>query len=219
MDVVIEFDRVEGETASLRWPHPVSFQVPRGAAHVIRTRSSFSAPLMRLCLGFADPRGGAVRVQGLEPSRLPRQDIRDLRRRMGCAFDPDGLVANMSVRMNLIVPLVFASGLDSEQARERADSTLHLMRLDPFADLRPASLTAEVRQAVTLARALCAQPSLLVLENPLASIDQREMRRLMSLCRVQAETMLIATHRKDGILHEFADAVWELDEDGFRRAA
>jgi hypothetical protein len=31
--------------------------------------------------------------------------------------------------------------------------------------------------------------------------------------------MLVATHRNDGILHEFADAVWEWDDDGFRMAA
>jgi len=219
MDSVIEFDAVEGETSSLRWAHPVSFQVARGAAHVIRTRSAFSAPLMRLCLGFSDPRQGRVFVQGKEPSKLARQEIRELRCQMGCTLDPDGLVANMTVLMNLVVPLVFATGLTTEQAVERARGILDLTRLDPFAELRPAALTAEVRQTVALARALCPQPPLLVLENPLASIDQREMRRLMSLCRVQAETMLIATHRKDGLLHEFADAVWEFDEDGFRRAA
>jgi ABC-type ATPase involved in cell division len=219
MDNVIEFDAVEGETTSLRWAHPVSFQVARGAAHVIRTRSAFSAPLMRLCLGFSDPRHGRVLVQGKEPSKLAREEIRALRCQMGCTLDPDGLVANMTVLMNLVVPLVFATGLTTAQAVERATGILDLTRLEPYAELRPAALTAEVRQTVALARALCPQPSLLVLENPLASIDQREMRRLMSLCRVQAETMLIATHRKDGLLHEFADAVWEFDEDGFRRAA
>jgi ABC-type methionine transport system ATPase subunit len=219
MDVIVEFDAVDGETSSVRWPHAVSFQLPRGGAHVIRTRSAFSAPLLRLCLGFSEPKNGHVTVHGKHPSALNRFEVRELRRQLGCTLDPDGLVANMSVRMNLIVPLVFATGLTLPQANERVESVLDLMRLEVWADMRPATLPAEVRQSVALARALCPQPSLLLLENPLASVDQRETRRLMSFCRVQAETMLIATHRKDDILHEFADAVWELDEDGFRRAA
>jgi ABC-type methionine transport system ATPase subunit len=219
MDVAVEFENVEGETSSDRWPHPVTFQVPRGGAHVIRTRSAFSAPMLRLCLGFSEPRRGRVVVNGKEPSLLSRGDVRDLRRQTGCTLDPDGLMANMTVRMNLIVPLVFATGMMLGDATQRADQTLELARLTGWANLRPAALSAEVRQTVALARALCSQPQVLLLENPLASADQKEMRRMMSLCRVQAETILIATHRKDTILHEFADAVWELDEDGFRRAA
>ena len=60
MDVVIELAHVQGERAATRWAHPVSFQVPRGAAHVIRTRSALSSPLFRLCLGFAEPTGGTI---------------------------------------------------------------------------------------------------------------------------------------------------------------
>jgi ABC-type methionine transport system ATPase subunit len=219
MDVIVAFDGVQGEKSAVRWRHPVSFQVPRGAAHVIRTKSAFSAPLLRLCLGFSEPRDGRVLVQGHEPANLTRNEVRDLRRRLGCILDPDGLVANMTVRMNLIVPLVFATGLSLEDAATRADGTLDVMHLAMWSDMRPVALPAEVRQSVALARALCPQPSLVLLENPLASVEQREIRRLMSYCRMQAETMVITTHRRDTILQEFADSVWELDEDGFRQAA
>jgi len=219
MDVVIDFLGVEGEKSAVRWADPVTFQVPRGTAHVIRTKSAFSSPLLRLCLGFSEPREGRVVVQGREPSALNRQEVRDLRRQMGCILDPDGLVANMTVQMNLVVPLVFATGLSLEEASKRADGFLDVMHLAIWRDVRPAGLPAEVRQTVALARALCPQPALVLLENPLASVEQRETRRLMSFCRVQSETILITTLRKDGVLHEFADAVWELDEDGFRQAA
>jgi len=219
MDVVVDFNLVQGEKAALRWGQPVSFQVAKGSAHVIRTKSALSAPLFRLCLGFYEPTSGTVKVQVLEPWSLARADIRDLRRGVGSLLDPDGLVANLTVRMNLIVPLVFATGLEFDAAVSRATTILVLMHLTMWADVRPASLPTEVRQAVALARALCSQPGLLLLENPLASLDPRETRRLLSLCRAQVETLLIATHRNDSILHEFADAVWEWDEDGFRVAA
>jgi ABC-type methionine transport system ATPase subunit len=219
MDVVVDFIGVQGERSAVRWEHSVAFQVPRGSAHVIRTKAAFSSPLLRLCLGFSEPREGRVVVHGQEPSKLNRQEVRDLRRQLGCILDPDGLVANMTVRMNLIVPLVFATGLSLDEATTRADGILDVMHLSIWRDVRPAGLPAEVRQTVALARALSPQPSLVLLENPLASVEQRETRRLMSFCRVQAETILITTHRKDDVLHEFADGVWELDEDGFRQAA
>lgn len=219
MDVVVDFNLVQGEKASVRWGPPVSFQVLKGAGHVIRTKSAFSAPLFRLCLGFSEPVTGTVMVHGREPWALARADVRDLRRGIGSTLEPDGLVANLTLRMNLIVPLVFATGLEFDAAVERAGEMLELMHLTMWADVRPASLPAEVRQAAALARALCPRPALLLLENPLASLDNRETRRLLSLCRAQVETLLIATHRNDSILHEFADCVWDWDEDGFRVAA
>jgi ABC-type ATPase involved in cell division len=219
MDVIVDFSHVQGERGAVRWAKPVSFQVQRGTLHLIKTRSAFSAPLFRLALGFSDPSGGEVRVNGQEPARLERNEIRALRRAIGSTLDPDGLVANLTVRMNLVVPLVYASGMEFEAAVERANSMIDVMHLGMWAETRPASLPAEVRQAAALARALGPQTDLLMLENPLASVDNRETRRLLSLCRAQAETLLVATHRNDGILHEFADAVWEWDDDGFRVAA
>ena len=219
MDVVVDFNLVQGERGAVRWHHPVSFTLHKGMAHVIRTRSQLSAPLFRLCLGFSEPTTGALSVRGAEPWRLGRTDVRELRRGIGSVLDPDGLVANLSVRMNLIVPLVFATGLEFDAAQERSAQMLDVMHLNMWADVRPAALPAEVRQSAALARALCPDPSLLLLENPLASLDNRETRRLLSLCRARCETLLIATHRSDSILHEFADQVWDWDDDGFRMAA
>lgn len=216
---MIDFSHVQGERGSVRWAKPISFAVPRGSLHLIKTRSTFSAPLFRLALGFSEPSGGAVTVAGHEPSKLERNDIRALRRSIGSVLEPDGLVANLTLRMNLVVPLVYATGLDFDHAAERANSMIDVMHLSMWADIRPAALPAEVRQVAALARALCPRTEVLMLENPLASVDNRETRRLLTLCRTQAETLLVATHRSDGILHEFADAVWEWDDDGFRVAA
>jgi len=218
-DVIVNFAGVQGERDTPRWERPVSFQVPRGTLHLIRTRSAWSAPLLRLCLGFSEPVSGQVTVQGVEPWALGRNEVRAMRRTIGCALEPDGLVANMTLRMNLITPLVFATGLTTDEAMERTDKTLDIMHLTMWENTRPAALPAEVRQIATLARAIAARQNLMLLENPLASVDTRETRRLLSLCRAQCETLLIATHRKDSILHEFADAVWEWDDDGFRVAA
>lgn len=219
MDLVIEFQHVLGERTSLRWAQPVSFAVKRGQTHLIHTHSGLSAALFRLCLGFSEPSGGAVSVCGRMPASLTRFDVREFRRGLGCALEPDGLVANLSLKMNLVVPLVFASGLGYEEAVARAESVLQVMHLTMWADVRPAAAPVEVRQSAALARALAPRPPVLLLENPLQSVDSKETRRLLSLCRVQSETLLIATHRKDGILHEFADAVWEWDDEGFRVAA
>lgn len=219
MDVIVDFNLVQGERQSVRWPHAVSFQVPRGSLLLIRTKSAYSAPLFRMCLGFSEPTAGRVSVDGREPATLGRNDVRAFRRGIGSLLDPDGLVANLTIRMNLIVPLVYATGLDFEDAATRADQMLDVMHLTMWANSRPAALPAELRQTASLARALGPRPALLLLENPLASVDNRETRRLLSLCRVQAETLLVATHRNDGILHEFADAVWQWDDDGFRTAA
>ncbi len=218
MDVIVDFNLVQGEARSVRWPQPVSFQVPRGQLLLIRTKSAFSAPLFRLCLGFSEPNGGTVTVQCKVPSALERNAVRDLRRTMGCTLDPDGVVANMTIRMNLVVPLVYATGLPLEEAEARADNMLNVMHIAMWSEMRPASVPVEIRQTAALARALCPRPSLLLLENPLGSVEKRETRRLLSLCRAQAETILITTPRSDGVLDEFADAVWDWNDEGFTSA-
>ncbi|HEX7939849.1 MAG TPA: hypothetical protein VF483_12755, partial [Gemmatimonadaceae bacterium] len=116
MDVIVELAEVQGERGAPRWERAVSFQVPRGTLHLIKTRSAWSAPLLRLCLGFSEPATGAITVQGREPWALGRSDARALRGTIGSALEPDGLVANMSLRMNLITPLVFANGLSTDEA-------------------------------------------------------------------------------------------------------
>ena len=219
MDVVIDFQHVQGEQRSLRWDAPVSFQVQRGQTHIIRTTSELSAPLFRLCLGFSEPSSGTVTVAGKTPAALDRLETREFRRGLGTALEPDGLVANMSLKMNIVVPLVFAAGLDYDAASERATSILNVMHLSLWSEVRPASAPGEVRQTAALARALASRPPVLLLENPIPSVDNKETRRLMSLCRVQSETLLIATHRSDGVLEQFADAVWQWDDEGFRVAA
>ena len=218
-DLVIDFNLVQGEKRTVRWPKPVSFRLKRGSLLLIKTKSAFSAPLLRMCLGFSEPSAGAVRVNGLAPAELGRNEAREYRRAIGTLLDPDGLISNLTIRMNLIVPLVYATGLDFEEAAARADQTLDVMHLTMWADQRPAALPAEIRQTAALARALSPRPALMLLENPIASVDHKETRRLLSLCRMQAETLLVATHRNDGILHEFADEVWQWDDDGFRTAA
>jgi ABC-type ATPase involved in cell division len=219
MDVVVDFSHVHGERSAVRWAKPVSFQVERGTLLLIKTKSVFSAPLFRMCLGFSEPSNGAITINGHHPATLGRYDVQAFRREIGSLLDPDGLVANLTIRMNLIVPLVYASGIEFNEAASRADQMLDVMHLTMWGESRPAALPAEIRQTAALARALVPRPALLLLENPIASVDHRETRRLLSLCRVQAETLLVATHRTDGILHEFADAVWQWDDDGFRTAA
>ena len=218
-DVVIDFSLVHGERSAVRWPKPVSFVVRRGALVLIKTKSAYSAPLLRMCLGFSEPSNGRVLVNGHAPAQLGRNDVRDFRRGIGSLLDPDGLVSNLTVRMNVIVPLVYATGLDFTEAAARAEQTLDVMHLTMWADQRPAGLPAEIRQTAALARAIASRPALMLLENPIASLDHKETRRLLSLCRMQAESLLVATHRNDGILHELADEVWQWDDDGFRTAA
>jgi ABC-type methionine transport system ATPase subunit len=219
MDVVIDFSHVHGERGAVRWVKPVSFQVPRGSLLLIKTKSVYSEPLFRMCLGFSEPSNGRVVVNGHQPASLGRNEVRAFRRDIGSLLDPDGLVANLTIRMNLIVPLVYATSLDFDDAATRADQMLDVMHLTMWGESRPAALPAEIRQTAALARALVPRPALMLLENPIASVDHRETRRLLSLCRVQAETLLVATHRTDGILHEFADTVLQWDDDGFRTAA
>lgn len=183
---------------------------------MIRTVPSLGSQLFRLVLGAERPATGSISVLGHSPGDLSRTVIRDLRRQVGSVLIPDGLVANMTVWRNLALPLIFASGMDEDEVERRIERVVEAFGLEDIRTHRPANLPADVRQIVALARAVVGSPSLLLLDDPLASVGTVETGRLIALCRHFAGTVIATTHRRNTVLYENADDVALWDEAGYR---
>lgn len=185
---------------------------------MIRTVPALGSRLFRLVLGAERPATGAISVLGHSPGDLSRGEIRHLRRQVGSVLIPDGLVGNMTVWRNLALPLIFASGQDDDEVERRIERVVEAFGLDDIRTSRPANLPADARQIVALARAVVGSPSLLLLDDPLASVGTVETGRLIALCRHFAGTVIATTHRRNTVLYESADDVALWDEVGYREA-
>ncbi len=146
----------------------------------------------------------------MDLARLDRRAVQRLRHRMGVALRPDGLVSNLSLYMNLVVPLVYG-GVAPAAAARQASEILEQCGVTAWAQLRPSDVPPDVRKVAALARALARQPELAVLEDPVASFAPARAGELLALCRRQARTVVITTPRRRAIFDRVTDlsATWD----------
>jgi osmoprotectant transport system ATP-binding protein len=148
----------------------VSLQVqPREFIAIVGGSGSGKTTLLRLINRLIEPDAGVILVSGEDVLTL---DPIALRRRIGYVFQGVGLFPHMSVAENIaITPRLL--GWDARKRRERADELLRLVRLDPAAyrTRLPHELSGGERQRVGVARALGAQPSIVLMDEPFGALD------------------------------------------------
>jgi osmoprotectant transport system ATP-binding protein len=141
---------------------------------------------------------GDIRIDGRS---IDEQDVTQLRRGIGYVIQNVGLFPHQTVEANIgTVPRLY--GRDRTWIRERARELLELVGLDPsYAKRYPSSLSGGQRQRVGLARALAADPPLLLMDEPFSAIDPIVRARLQDeFLRLQREvrkTVVFVTHDVD----------------------
>ena len=142
---------------------------------------------------------GDIRIDG---TSILRHDLTELRRSIGYVIQHVGLFPHMTVEGNVgTVPRLL--GWERRRVRERVVELLELVGLDPEQDRRrfPAELSGGQRQRVGLARALAANPALMLMDEPFGAIDPIVRARLQDeFLRLQRElrkTVVFVTHDVD----------------------
>ena len=143
-----------------------------------------------------EPSAGSVRIAGQDTRGLSGPA---LRRRVGYGFQQVGLFPHMTVAENVgVTPSLL--GWDPARIRARVDALLELVRLDPgdFRSRQPAQLSGGEQQRVGLARALAAEPEVLLLDEPFGALDpltrDRLQRALLEIRRELELTIVFVTH-------------------------
>jgi osmoprotectant transport system ATP-binding protein len=175
----------------------LTLQVEEGETLVLLGRSgSGKTTTMKLINRLIDPTSGEVRVE--RKTTLDWDPIR-LRRRIGYVIQEVGLFPHLTVEENIgVVPRL--EGWSPERTHQRACDMLTLVGLDAeqFAARLPRELSGGQRQRVGVARALAADPPVILLDEPFGALDpitRREIQReFMTLQRELKKTMVFVTH-------------------------
>ena len=151
---------------------------------------------------LVEPTSGRIMVGGQDVARI---DPVALRRGIGYVIQQVGLFPHLDVAGNVaIVPRLL--GWDRARIRARVDELLHLVGLDPatFAHRRPGQLSGGQLQRVGVARALAADPPVLLMDEPFGAVDPVTRARLQEeFVRLQDElgkTVVLVTHDIDEAL-------------------
>jgi len=167
---IIELNDVSKAYGDARALERVTLSVGEGEfLAIVGPSGSGKTTLLRLINRLAEPTSGQVLVE--------HQDVRladppALRRRIGYVFQGIGLFPHLTVAENIaITPRLI--GWSKERRAARADELLQLVRLDPahYRDRFPAELSGGERQRVGVARALAAEPKIVLMDEPFGALD------------------------------------------------
>jgi putative ABC transport system ATP-binding protein len=152
--------------------------------------------------GLDRPDGGEVRWKGESMGSLSAERRRALRRtEMGVVFQSFGLLPTLSAVENVELPLRFG-GTTLDEARERAAAWLTRLGLGDRLDNRTFELSAGQQQRVAVARALIAEPELVLADEPIAEVDTENadliLEALWDVIR-RGGAVLAATHNPEAL--------------------
>ena len=178
----------------------VSMTVPSGSiAAVVGTSGSGKTTLMRMINRLVEPTSGAVRIDGRDNREVPAHE---LRRRIGYAIQGHGLFPHRTVGHNIAtVPTLV--GWDAARIAARVDELLELFQLDPalFRSRMPHELSGGEQQRVGVARALAAEPNILLMDEPFGALDPiiraKAQEDLATIQRRFDTTIVLVTHDMD----------------------
>jgi phosphonate transport system ATP-binding protein len=157
----------------------VSFDVQKGEFLVIIGLSgSGKSTLLRCVNRLHDPTSGEILFEGRDVARVQGEEIRSLRKNIGMIFQHFNLIPRHSVLSNVLMGRLgymasFKSifGFFSHEDKEKADKFLKLVGIADKAKIRADQLSGGQQQRVAIARALAQGPSILLADEPVASLD------------------------------------------------
>ncbi len=172
----------------------LAFNVPHGSVFgFLGPNGAGKTTTVRMLVGMLRPSGGSVKVLG----RDPIVEGEWVRSHCGVMLDNVGLYDRLSARQNLDFAARVAR-FTVAQRRERVESALHLIDLWDRRDDRVSSFSKGMRQKLGLARALIADPELLILDEPTAGLDPTNIVMvrdlLVSLAQESGRTIFLCTH-------------------------
>ena len=182
--------------------HDVSFEVAEGEIFCIMGLSgSGKSTLIRHVNRLIDPTAGEVLVEGVVVNTLSPEELRELRsRKIGMVFQNMALLPHRSVRDNVALGLELR-GIDKVTRIGVAESTLERVDLGGWGQRFPDELSGGMKQRVGLARALAADPHILLMDEPFSALDpliRRELQsEFMTLASQMNKTTLFITHDLD----------------------
>jgi len=197
---MIEIESLSKQYGTSTVVDDVSMRIEGGSITVIvGTSGSGKSTLLRMINRLVEPTGGRVLIDGKDTAQ---ETAHQLRRRIGYAIQGHGLFPHRTVAENIgTVPKLL--GWQASRVTARVDELLGIFQLDPamFAAKFPHQLSGGQQQRVGVARALAAEPAVLLMDEPFGALDPiirtKAQDDLLDIQRRFGTTVVLVTHDMD----------------------
>jgi len=201
---MIEIDALTKDYLELTVVDRVSMRVEDGdVAVIVGTSGSGKTTLLRMINRLIEPTSGTVRIDGKDTRSVPSHL---LRREIGYAIQGHGLFPHRTVGQNIAtVPVLM--GWDKARIDKRVEELLELFQLpvEQFRDRLPSELSGGQQQRVGVARALAAEPKVLLMDEPFGALDPiiraKAQADLLGIQKRFGTTIVLVTHDMEEAIH------------------
>jgi osmoprotectant transport system ATP-binding protein len=186
---------------------------PRTVTVIVGTSGSGKTTLLRMINRLVEPTSGTILIDGEDNRSMPGYE---LRRRIGYAIQGHGLFPHRTVAENIAtVPVLL--GWDKARIAAKVKELLALFQLDPdaFGPRYPHELSGGQQQRVGVARALAAEPNILLMDEPFGALDPviraKAQEDLLAIQKHFGTTIILVTHDMEEAFH-LADRIAVMDK-------
>lgn len=179
----------------------VSLDIEHGELIAIIGHSGSGKSTLMNMLGCLDvPTSGKYFLNGQDVSQMTDNQLSDIRNKeIGFIFQGFNLIANLDAIGNVELPLVYR-GVNKQQRRQMAVSALKKVGLGARMNHKPNELSGGQQQRVAVARAIAAQPPIILADEPTGNLDTKSTGEIMDILKAlhkTGRTVIIITHDDD----------------------
>lgn len=211
---MIQFDHVTKRFGEITALEEVSFVVEAGNFVFITGPSgSGKTTIIKLILREFLPTSGSITVDGVLTNKIKSKQILELRRKVGIVFQDFKLLSDRTVFENVALPLEVI-GEKKKTIEEKVHESLKLVGLDERENLFPAQLAGGELQRTCIARAVVANPKILIADEPTGNLDPvtaNQIAKLLKKINEKGTTVLMATHNVE-IVNSMKERVITLEK-------
>ena len=176
----------------------VSFQIDDGEIFgIVGFSGAGKSTLVRMINGLEKPSSGQVLVDGNDPGKLNKKELRAMRKQIGMVFQQFNLLNSKTVYENVAMPLILNKE-DKQVIDKRVKEMLAFVELSDKLQSYPDQLSGGQKQRVGIARALAMNPKILLCDEPTGALDYKTSKEILQLMedvnRTYGCTIIIVTH-------------------------
>ena len=195
---MIDVKHIRKSFGSLEVLKDIDLTIQKGEIVSIVGPSGAGKTTLLQIIGTLDrPDTGSVIIDGIDTTTLSQKKLSDFRNRhIGFVFQFHQLLPEFTAIENIMIP-AYIAGVNTKEARHRAEELLQFMGLSDRAKHKPNELSGGEKQRVAVARALINNPDVILADEPSGSLDSKnkeELHQLFDLRDKYGQTFVIVTH-------------------------